>query len=267
MKLKPAAVFSDGVVINADCLAGGLSRKIRSFTGGQVPLVYTDPPYGNIVDEEWDKVDDQYTFVAWMLKWSLCYGDMVLPQGAFYVWGGIGKPGFRPFFRYLYRLEEEAAYGMSMASLITWSKKRAYGVQNNYLFTREELAYFCKGDPKKPRCFNIPLLEEKRGYAGYDARYPAKSEYLRRTNVWTDITELFRGKVHPTEKPSKLAEVVIGVHTQPGEWVIDPFAGSGSTGVAARALGRKFVLVEKDPQHYATILGRLKDNTMKEIVL
>lgn len=98
---------------------------------------------------------------------------------------------------------------------------------------------------RRPNVFNVPLLEDKRGYAGYNPDYPAKSEFKRRTNVWTDITELFRGKIHPTEKPSRLAEVMIEVSSKPGDLVIDLFAGSGSTGVAAEKLGRSAILVEK----------------------
>lgn len=100
-----------------------------------------------------------------------------------------------------------------------------------------------KGD--KPRTFNIPLLDVKRGYPGYNAKFPAKSEFLRRTNVWTDVTELFRGKIHPAEKPSRLAEIMIETSSLPGEVVLDPMAGSGSTGVAAMNLGRPSLLIEQ----------------------
>lgn len=66
---------------------------------------------------------------------------------------------------------------------------------------------------------------------GFDPDHPAKSEFLRRTNVWTDITELFRGKIHDAEKPPKLAEVMIRTSANPGDRILDPFAGSCSTGL------------------------------------
>ena len=56
----------------------------------------------------------------------------------------------------------------------------------------------------------------------------------------------------------KLSEVMILTHTQPGEWVLDPFAGSGSTGEAAIKNGRKFVLVERDEGYFRQIVARLK---------
>jgi len=208
---------------------------------GAFPLIIADPPYVDILPAKWDRTESQYDKLAIMIE------RLLPPGGTAYVWGGIGKPpkpGKKPnrvFFDWLSRVERGSK--LRIHTLITWSKKRAYGKTDNYLFTREECAMLVKGN--KPRTFNIPLLEVKRGYAGYLEKYPAKSEYLRRTNVWTDVTELFRGKIHPAEKPSRLAEIMIETSSRPGERVLDPFAGSGSTGVAAMKLGRPCVLIEK----------------------
>jgi DNA modification methylase len=244
------------------------------LAGGKVPLVIADPPYGNILRAGWDRTAlGADEFARWMLRWTFQWSRALLDGAAFYVWGGIGLPGFRPFLRYLLMVEEhfddpgwaynqhrpEFAIGLKLANLITWKKRRAYGVQHNYLFTREELAYFTKGDDiKRPRCFNVPLLEEKRGYAGYNPKYPAKSEHYRRSNVWADVTEVMRGKLHPAQKAQRVMEITIEVHTQPGEWVIDPFAGSGTTALAARKLGRRFVVVEKDEATFDGMLARLR---------
>lgn len=241
---------------------------------GKVPLIIADPPYGNVLREDWDRTDmSADEFATWMLHWTHGWSQLLLEGAAFYVWGGTGHPGFRPFLRYILKVEEhfddpawslnqhrrEFALGLKLANLITWSKKRGYGVKHNYLFTREELAYFTKGDDiKKPRCFNVPLLETKRGYPGFNARYPAKSEFYRRTNVWSDVTEVMRGKVHPAQKAQRVVEVPIEVHTQPGEWVIDPFAGSGTTALAARELDRRFVVIEKDEAEFERMLARLR---------
>jgi DNA modification methylase len=249
--------FKDGLAINGDSSSRDTLEEVKAWLGetGGVPLIATDPPYGNIVMQEWDRVkmtDDQYA--DHMIQWTRLWSEVLLQGGAFYVWGGIGLPDFRPFIKYLTRVEDD---NFKMANLITWSKKRAYGVQNNYLFTREELAYFIKGNPKKPLKFNIPLLETKRGYAGYNEKYPAKSEFYRRTNVWMDINEIFRGKLHPTQKADRVVEIPIEVHTDPGDVIIDPFAGSGASAYAARRLGRKFVVVEKDEEIFNKMIERL----------
>jgi modification methylase len=255
-------LFDDGIAICGDSTQEETIKLIKSHVD-VVQLVCTDPPYGNILREGWDRWGGtQSSFVDWMISWTKTYQDLLTSQGAMYVWGGYGVPGFRPFFEYASRVED--ATGLKISNLITWSKKRAYGVQHNYLSTREEVLYMVKGDIKKPRVFNVPLLETKRGYAGYNVKYPAKSEFYRRTNVWTDINELFSGKVHPTQKPHKVFEIPIEVNTNPGEWVVDPFAGSGAAAFAARKLGRKFVVVERDEGHYDRFVEKLSESKPRE---
>jgi len=203
---------------------------------GSIPLVITDPPYGGILKNKWDR--------NWTIEkqWELTslLEHVLMPGGTAYVWGGIGKPGNRIFFEWLSAVEQRSE--LTLWDVITWSKKRAYGTKNRYLFTREECAMLVKG---KPKTFNVPLLEEKRGYAGFNADYPAKSEFKRRTNVWTDVTELFRGKIHDAEKPSRLAEIMIETSSNDGDLVLDMFAGSGSTGVAAKKMKRDCILIER----------------------
>ena len=178
-----------------------------------------------------------------------------------YVWGGYGIPGFRPFFEYAHRIEFESP--MQISNLVTWQKKRAYGVQHNYLSTREEVLYMVKGNIKKPAVFNVPYLESKRGYSGYNTKYPAKSEYYRRTNVWTDTTEIFSGKVHPTQKPLRVYEIPIETNTNPGDWLIDPFAGSMTAAFAARSLDRKWICVERDPEMFEQSVESLRSGKRK----
>jgi len=63
---------------------------------------------------------------------------------------------------------------------------------------------------------------------------------------------------HPTEKPVWLMSHYIENSSQPGDLVLDPFMGSGTTGVACAALGRKFVGIELDPKHYDTACARME---------
>lgn len=256
--------FPDGLAIHGEFPDFEVVEAIVSASG-KLPLVIADPPYGNIVNKTWDHIEESdVVFCDWMIDWTRALERMSLPGAALYVWGGVGLPRngdkspFRPFLRYL--VEAELRTGYELSTPITWKKKRAYGIQWGYLFTREELAYFVLGNHKKPRKFTVPLLEAKRGYAGYNEKYPAKSEFFRRTNVWDDVTEIMRGKVHINQKPRRLMEIPIEVHTEPGEWVLDPFAGSGTTAHAARALDRKFVVVEKDPEEFEKMVVSLRSD-------
>lgn len=264
--MNPAVVrFEDGIAIRGSFPSDTLLGLELANRVGKLPLVVADPPYGNILDAKWDRVEgDDQAFCRWMISWTRYLETVMLPGAALYVWGGVGRPRdtdkgtppFRPFLRYL--VDVELKTGFELSTPITWKKKRAYGIQWGYLFTREELAYLVLGPHKKPRKFTVPLLETKRGYAGYDEKYPAKSEFLRRSNVWDDVTEILRGKVHDAQKPQRLMEIPIEVHTEPGEWVMDPFAGSGATALAARKLGRRFIVVERDEVEFDKMVARLR---------
>jgi site-specific DNA-methyltransferase (adenine-specific) len=249
--------FDDGFVVLGDSTTDNALESSLELLGGKIPLIIADPPYGNIVNEHWDRIDsDDNVFANWMKTWTELWAQALIDGGAMYVWGGLGRPGFRPFMKYICQVEQPGCF--ELANLITWSKKRAYGVSHNYLWTREECAYFVKGPAKKPAVFNIPLLETKRDYAGFNSKYPAKSEFYRRTNVWTDVNEIFRGKLHPTQKQQRVIEIPIEVHTAPGDFVLDPFAGAGTTAFAARKLGRKFLIIEREEKYFDEVVQRLK---------
>jgi len=79
--------------------------------------------------------------------------------------------------------------------------------------------------------------------------------------VWTFPIELNRGganpRLHTTQKPLPLMRRLVALFSDPGETVLDPFAGSGTTGIACRDLGRRAILVERDAAYVETIARRL----------
>jgi len=259
--------FTNGVAFLAD--SADLPAILSTFP--PIVLTLTDPPYGNILKTTWDRIKSKQ-LVYKLVSFMSTLAPLSIPGAAAYIFGGIGTPNNRPFFNFILRTESETPWQLS--NFITWKKSRAYGVQHNYLFCREELAFFINGDIKRPAIFNIPLLNDLRGYPGYNKKYPAKSPYLRRSNVWTDpieapqdclpiptvwenITELLSGKIHPAQKPVDLLKIPILTHTNPGDHVLDPFAGSGSTAIAAAQLNRKFILIEKDPVIFDSLVANL----------
>jgi site-specific DNA-methyltransferase (adenine-specific) len=83
--------------------------------------------------------------------------------------------------------------------------------------------------------------------------------------VWTHLTCIDRGspsgtadRCHPTQKPLPLMTELVELFTDPGDIVLDPFAGSGSTGVACVRLGRRFIGIEKDATYAALATQRLE---------
>lgn len=79
--------------------------------------------------------------------------------------------------------------------------------------------------------------------------------------VWTHPIELNRGglnpRVHTTQKPESLMVELVSLFTDPDDLILDPFCGSGTTGVAALRLGRRFVGIERDPKYAAVARERL----------
>lgn len=244
--------FKDGMVINGTFGSSEVAELLKEFQH-RLPLIVADPPFGVLskADADWDQGITANDYMQWTkdVQKYLCKG------GSAYIWGGIGTPHNRIFFEWLSKVEEETK--MTLRNLITWRKRRGFGTSHNYLFTREECAWLVNNETGKPKTFHIPLLDQERGYPGFNLRFPAKSKFLRRTNVWTDINELFQGKTHICEKPERLAEIMIETHTNKDQIILDPFAGSGSTGSAARNLGRRFILIERDPKNFQIICDRL----------
>lgn len=274
------AEYNDGIAILDSWPNSRCKKLIQSFSD-KYSLIIADPPYGNIVDKYWDRFEQAVDLVKLQIKQCYWLQDISYEGSALYWFGGYGKPGFRPYYQWSIDVERYTDWRIAMP--ITWRKKRAYGVKHNYLSTREELAYCVLGDIKRPRLFNIPLLNEKRGYDGYNALYPAKSEYKRRsavwidiepslkeiwesiqlevedtqTDIWANITEILRGKLHTCHKPGDLVAIPIRIHTKESEPVLDLFAGSGEVSVQCRKLNRKFVAVERDEIEWKKIIKRL----------
>jgi len=94
---------------------------------------------------------------------------------------------------------------------------------------------------------------------------PARTIYTPGKSVVQQVKNV-RGKMHPTEKPVDLLKTYIEASSKPGELVLDPFCGSGSTGEAALSLGRRFVGVEIDKKYADIARNRINevqnDNTI-----
>lgn len=80
-----------------------------------------------------------------------------------------------------------------------------------------------------------------------------------RKGVFTHARGTDRSGAHPTEKPVELMQELVTLYTNPGQTVLDPFMGSGTTGVACLRLGRKFIGIEINPAHFETSLKRLQE--------
>lgn len=84
-------------------------------------------------------------------------------------------------------------------------------------------------------------------------------------NTITYSGGLGKDKIHPTQKPTEILEYFIELCTNPGDIVLDTFAGSGSTGIAAKNTSRDFILIERDQKMFAKMQSRFQDKTINSL--
>lgn len=115
-----------------------------------------------------------------------------------------------------------------------------------------------------------PCLTGDRPGMGYESMAAAwagggRSEWNGggKLGVYSFVKSTANGNEHPTQKPLPLMESLVRDFTDPGDLVLDPFAGSGTTGVACKRLGRRFIGYERDPKYHAIAVKRI-DGTREQ---
>ncbi len=140
---------------------------------------------------------------------------------------------------------------------ITWERERGRGASKNWKNTSEDI-WFCT--VSNTYTFNVDAVKLKRKVLApyrvngtpkdWDATAQGNYRLTYPSNLWTDITVPFwsmpENTDHPTQKPEKLMAKLILASSNPGDVVLDPFLGSGTTSVVAKKLDRRYVGVEVD---------------------
>lgn len=103
-----------------------------------------------------------------------------------------------------------------------------------------------------------PAKKEKDfGLTGEEKKKPQRDEGQEKFNVPQKNRPTTSKNIHPTTKPVKLMSYIITLFTREGDWVIDPFLGSGTTGIASKLLNRNFIGVEREKEYYDICAERL----------
>lgn len=153
---------------------------------------------------------------------------------------------------------------------ITWQREKGRGAKKNWKNSMEDI-WFCTVSDEYT--FNLNAVKiKKKVIAPYRENgvpkdwKEEKEGNFRMTcpsNFWDDITVPFwsmkENTAHPTQKPEKLTAKLILASSDKGDTVFDPFAGSGTTAVTAKKLGRHFTAVEKNPKYCVWAQIRLEN--------
>lgn len=218
---------------------------LKSLGDNSVDLIVTDPPYG-IADEikktihrgklqstkeAWGKWDsfhpfDYDTFIRQVL--SECY-RVLKPGGSIYMFLAVEQVG--------HFVRKAVQRGFKYRKLLAIVKKTPQPsiYKNSWRGAFELCMYLTKGTTKT---FN----------------FISQSDLV---NVYTQDTRRRESK-HPTEKPLELIRRMIKVSSKPGDLVLDPFMGSGTTAVACKQLGRQFLGFERDLEYLKMAEERLR---------
>jgi modification methylase len=242
-------------VLEGDCLA-----QMARLPTASVDLVFADPPYnlqlnGELhrpnnsrvdgVEESWDKFSDFAAYDRFSHDWLAASRRLLKPTGALWV---IGT--YHNIFRIGATLQD---LGFWILNDVVWRKTNPMPNFRGRRFTNaHETLLWCARSREARYTFN------------YEAMKALNDELQMRSDWVIPIctgAERLRGsdgkKAHPTQKPEALLHRVLLASTRPGDLVLDPFSGTGTTGAVAKRLGRRFVGIERDPTYAALARQRI----------
>ncbi len=234
----------------------GDSVECLKEIGTKCDMIFADPPYflsrgysSRINGEwkqfekgEWDRTRSIKDINTFNYKWlSLCR-NILKEDGTIWVSGT-----YHNIFSVATCL---VTLGFKVLNIIVWHKTDAKPTlsKNYFNFTTEYLVWARKNE-KIPHYFNCDLMQQINGGS-------------RMGDVWNipfvSSWEMKLGK-HPTQKPLRLLYRIILSSTRKGETIIDPFSGSGTTGIAANLLGRKFIGIDQSNEFLNYSIKRKKE--------
>jgi DNA modification methylase len=229
------------------CLAGDVINLIKDQPDNSVDLIIADPPYnlgknyGNNID-----LKERTEYQLFTLNWLKEAKRILKPGGSLFCFMGV------KFIARLYiTLEEDLA--LTPQGWITWHYTQGIGRKKGFSPRHEDILWFSKG---ADAAFNLD-----------DVRVPQK--YFRKRNNMTganpgDVWQFSHVHYcaaerlpHPTQKPEALIERIIAAASNPGDLILDPFLGSGTTARVAKILGRNSIGFDINPEYVQMAEERL----------
>ena len=243
-------------IIRGDCVAA-----MEKLPAQSIDVIFADPPYNlqlegdlhrpdqsrvDAVDDAWDRFDNFASYDAFTRAWLMAARRVLKPTGTIWVIGS-----YHNIFRVGTVLQD---LGYWMLNDIIWRKSNPMPNFRGRRFTNahETLIWASRDQNAKRYTFN------------YEAMKMANDEVQMRSDWLFPICnggERLKNeageKVHPTQKPEALLHRVLMSSTNPGDTVLDPFFGTGTTGAVAKRLGRNFVGVEREKSYIEAATARI----------
>jgi site-specific DNA-methyltransferase (adenine-specific) len=245
--------------LDGQLIRGNAFEEIQRISS-TFDLLFADPPYNLTKEfgkESFKQISDEL-YETWLDSWlSLCV-PLLNPTASVYICGD---------WRSGSAIQRVGSKYFKLRNRITWEREKGRGAKANWKNAAEDIWFFTVSDDFT---FNLDAVKQRRRViAPYRENGKAKDwdeagkfRDTHPSNLWTDITVPFwsmpENTDHPTQKPEKLLAKIILASTNPSDLILDPFAGSGTTAVVAKKLGRKFVAIESDEQYCLLAAKRLE---------
>jgi site-specific DNA-methyltransferase (adenine-specific) len=227
-----------------------------------VDLLFIDPPYN--LNKAFNQQNfsqmplDEYA--VWLNSWLAPLVNTLKPTASVYLCGDWQSAA---------AIQQVLQKYFIIRNRITWEREKGRGASRNWKNGAEDIWF---GTLSNEYTFNVNAVKLKRRVmAPYTANGLPKDwaataagrfRLTHPSNLWTDLTVPFwsmpENTDHPTQKPEKLLAKIILASSNPGDVVLDPFLGSGTTAVVAKKLGRRYVGVEIDETYCALAEKRLE---------
>jgi site-specific DNA-methyltransferase (adenine-specific) len=246
---------------NGKIHCGDALQILPSLPRDLYQMIIADPPYFQVLlDEHWDntwKSPEEY--LQWTLEWVRQCKRVLRPDGLFYIFGQLGKRE-HVWLHTCSMLAKE----MQFHDMIIWDRAVGYNERYDSFTPQYEMVLVLRQTANSKPYFNkdvvrLPYEEDKIQSYLRDKRYKdkeARERHLRKGKYATNILRVpsLKGSSnekigHPSQKPIALINQLISASTRKGDYVLDPFLGSGTTAASAQALGRKWEGIESSAEY------------------
>lgn len=265
-RLKAGEIWQDpGGDHRVGCLDSTDAMLVAALVDESSPtLAIQDPPY-NLVAFDRRSIEE---YIDWSRRWIQITHAVLARNASLYVWLGADQnDGFQPLADFMVMMRQQP---FAPRSFITMRNQRGYGTQKNWMAIRQELLYYTKGNPGfnvEAEYTDIPKIlrgyyKEVNGVLTENLER-GRSDTIRAGNVWVDIQQVFYRMEENVsgcyaQKPLKSIERIVRASSNTKDTIIDLFAHSGSTLLAAEILGRRCLTADIDPIFCEITIRRLE---------
>ena len=243
-KTKGAAALPLNTIIGGDCI-----EVMNGLPEASVDLIFADPPYNlqlkgdlhrpdnsrvDAVDDAWDQFASFRVYDDFTRAWLKAARRLLKPNGAIWVIGS-----YHNIFRVGSALQDQ---GYWILNDVVWRKSNPMPNFRGKRFTNaHETMIWAGRDEASKYTFNYEALK------ALNEGVQMRSDWVLPICTGHERLKDDKGdKAHPTQKPESLLHRVLVGSTNPGDVILDPFFGTGTTGAVAKMLGRDFIGIERE---------------------